>query len=267
MKLLLPRSVINFQEALRIQRRTIFALYFREMLTRFGKYNLGVMWALFEPIVHVAVLSLIFFAASRNTYHFEYPIFVMTGILPWILFKNIISRSLNAVSSNAGLFFYKNVKPIDTILARAVLELNVHIYVTIVLFFIFYLMGFDISFDNFPFYVATILTLFIFALGLGILLSVMAAFSDEVQKIITMSFRPMYFISGIFFSISIVPEPAKTILLYNPMIHAIELVRRGFDSSFDSGNASYSFLFMCAVTSLGLGLYYYHLNWKRIIDK
>lgn len=267
MKLLLPRSVINFGEALKIQRRTIFALYFREMLTRFGKYNLGVMWALFEPMVHVAVLSLIFFAASRNTYHFDYPIFVMTGILPWVLFKNVISRSLNAVSSNAGLFFYKNVKPIDTIFARAVLELNIHIYVSICLFVIFYFAGFDVSIDNFPLYVATILTLFLFALGLGILFSIMSAFSDEIQKIVTMSFRPMYFVSGIFFSIGIVPEPAKSILLYNPVIHAIELVRKGFDESFESGYADYSYLAICALSSLGLGMYYYHLNWKRIIDK
>ncbi len=267
MKLLLPRSVINFQEALKIQRRTIFSLYFREMLTRFGKYNLGVMWALFEPMVHVAVLSAIFFAASRNTYHFDFPIFVMTGILPWILFKNVVNRSLNAVSANSGLFFYRNVKPIDTILARAFLELNVHICVSICLLSLFYFAGYKVSFDNFPLYVGTILTLFLFALGMGILLAVMASFSDEVHKIVTMSFRPIYFISGIFFSISIVPEPAKTILLYNPLVHAIDLVRKGFDSSFDSGSASYFYLLMCAVSSLGLGLFYYHLNWKRIIDR
>lgn len=267
MKLLLPRPVTNLIESFRIQKRTVFALYFRELLTRFGKYNLGILWAILQPMTHVVLLSLIFFAASRNTYHIDYPIFVMTGILPWLLFKNVITRSLNAVSANAGLFFYRNVKPIDTIIARAILELNVHIYVSLVLLFLFYLFGFKIGFDNFPLYVVTILVLFFFSLGLGLLFAVMSAYSDEVHKIVSMIFRPMYFVSGIFFSISIVPEPTKSILLYNPVIHAIELVRKGFDSSFDSGYADFKYLSLCALFTLGVGLFYYNHNWKRIIDK
>ncbi|MDX1950116.1 MAG: ABC transporter permease [Rickettsiales bacterium] len=250
-----------------MQRKTIFALYFRELMTRFGKYNLGLIWALLEPITHVTLLSLIFFAVSKNSYQFDYPVFVMTGIMPWILFKNVITRSLNATSVNAGLFFYRNVKPIDTILARAILELNVHIFASSVLLFIFYLIGFDVGFDNFLLYASTILTLFFFSLGLGLFLAVICAFNDDVQKFVTMLFRPLYFISGIFFSISIVPEPSKSILLYNPIIHAIELVRDGFNESFDSGYASYPYLATSALITMGLGLFYYHHNWKRIIDR
>lgn len=45
-----------------VMRRLIFALFLREIRTRFGKYQLGYAWALLEPVSSIAVLLLVFLA-------------------------------------------------------------------------------------------------------------------------------------------------------------------------------------------------------------
>ena len=115
----------EFLDNLKIQLKVVFAIYIKEMKVRFGGHHVGLVWALLEPIAHVTVFSLIFYFKSRNSEGIEYPIFVMLGILPWLLFKNIIRRSVTAITANRGMFVYPGVRPIDAILGRVFLEINV----------------------------------------------------------------------------------------------------------------------------------------------
>jgi capsular polysaccharide transport system permease protein len=257
-----------FLQTLNTQKNIVYALYLREQMARFGKYSLGYLWALIEPIVHVTVLSVIFYAFSKKSAgSFDFPLFVMSGILPWLLFKNIISKTTQCISTNSSMFYFQNIRPIDLILARAFMELNINIGCTIVLLIAFYFIGYDIHFDDFLLFSTVMILIFMLSLGIGLFTSVAQCYKSEISRVVTMTFRPLYLLSGVFFSINVIPEQYREILLLNPLIHAIQLVRESYQSSFHSGYVELNYLVVFSLGSLFLGLLYYSANWKKILDE
>ncbi len=257
----------SFLSSLKIQRQVIFAIYFKVMKVRFGSNNWGLFLTLMEPMAHVAVFSLIFYFKSRDSYHMEYPIFVMLGILPWLLFKNIVRRSITAISSNRPFFNYPNVRPLDAILARAFLEINIFIFVTASLCLIFYLFGFDAIFKNFVGFVYAIFLVVIMALGFGIIFAVLDSYYHAAQRILNMTFRPLYFMSGIFYPVSIIPEPYRSYFLYNPILQGVLLVRHGHTPEYDDSYANPEYLTVFAFEIFSIGIFYYALHWKNVAEK
>lgn len=259
--------VAEFISALKLQRTVIFAIYIKEIKARFGHYNFGMLWALLEPIAHVTVFSLLFYFKSHNSEGMEYPIFVMLGILPWLLFKNIIRRSVTAISANRGIFVYPGVRPIDAILGRVFLEVNVFVFVSIALTFIFYLLGFNIFYENFLAFILSAFLITVMATGLGILFAVLDSYYSSTQRIINMSFRFLYFMSGIFYPVTIVPEPYLSYFLYNPVLQGIMLMRNSYNPDYDAGLVNPGYLAIFAFTCFALGIFYYSLHWKNIVEK
>ena len=52
----------------------------------------------------------------------EFPVFLVTGMIPFLLFQNLSNRLMDAVEANRGLFAYRQVKPLDTLVSRAMVE-------------------------------------------------------------------------------------------------------------------------------------------------
>ena len=105
----------------------------REIKTRFGAYRLGIVWALVEPLTHVVVLSLIFGIRSRTAPGaVEFPIFLATGIIPFVMFRNMVTRTMMTVEANRALFTYPQVRPFDTLIARFILEIVIYSIVFVV---------------------------------------------------------------------------------------------------------------------------------------
>lgn len=82
------RAPSGWPERLRRQRRVIAALIIRETRTRFADLHLGYAWALIEPILHIALLSVMFAMLMRGRpplgKHFF--IFYYTGLIPYLMF-------------------------------------------------------------------------------------------------------------------------------------------------------------------------------------
>ena len=96
-----------------IQRAVFLALFVRELKTRFGGRWLGVFWVLLEPTAHLAMLLVIFaFIRHRLLPGLEFPVFLLTGLVPFFVFRNLTLRGMDSVDSNRGLFGYRQVKPI-----------------------------------------------------------------------------------------------------------------------------------------------------------
>lgn len=252
---------------LQIQRSVIFAFFIRELKTRFGSYRLGYLWALLEPLGHILMFVAIFGALGRRTMPgIEYPLFIITGMFPFFFFRYVWTRSADAVKSNRALLAYRYVQPLDNIWARALLELLIFF-----VGFVVYLIGFaSFGMDVFPHRPLEVFCayalLFIFAIGVGIVSGVVCALSPEIKKCIPFINRPLYLISGVFIPLSVVPEKYRGFLLWNPILHALELARENYFASFEHGGASWSFLGMGAMVSLFVGLALYRVTRFKLLE-
>src|ERR671937_1464310 len=123
------------KSALVLQLRVIGALILRETRSRFGRTQLGYLWAIAEPLSYVTILSLIISSMGRHPpFGNDSALFFATGILPYFLFNNLVRSVGAAFDANEALLTYPIVKPIDTLFARAALEIATSTLVMIVMF-------------------------------------------------------------------------------------------------------------------------------------
>ncbi|WP_260432475.1 ABC transporter permease [Burkholderia sp. Bp9140] len=254
----LPTGGSALGKAFSIQRRVVYALFLRELKTRFGKQRLGYLWAFLEPVVHMLVLFAILGLIAKHAMPVvSFPVFLICGLVPYFMFLNITLRSLNALEANLGLLSYRPVHPIDTLIARAVLELVISIIVFAVLLLILALGGQSVELSNIPELAAIWILLTILGLGVGIIFMVIGHEFAVSEKIIPLLMRPLYFISSVMYPLTSIPVQYRGLLLWNPLVHAFELMRHGVVSEYNIERVSLTYLTFSTflIFFFGLALY------------
>jgi capsular polysaccharide transport system permease protein len=242
-----------------IQKSVVFALFLRELKTRFGAYKFGYVWLLVEPMAHIVVLSLIFsYIRGRELFGVDFPVFIVTGIVPFLMFKNIALRVMDGVVANRGLFSYRQIKPMDTFVARAMLDAFLAVVIFALILFGMAWVGLDVPFRD-PFGVALMMAILVLmGLGLGMIFCVATHYFPEGKTFVRIAFLPLYFVSGVIFPITMVPQEFLPYLLWNPLLHAVELIRAAFfDQYHVLPDISLLFVTMTMLVTLFIGLAWY----------
>ncbi|RYY95159.1 MAG: ABC transporter, partial [Comamonadaceae bacterium] len=99
------------------------ALFLREALSRLFASRTSWFWLFAEPVLHVSYLMFMFTVIRvRSVGGIEAGIFVLVGLIAFFLFRRVGTQVANAIAPNRALFAYRQVKPIDSLLVRGVLE-------------------------------------------------------------------------------------------------------------------------------------------------
>lgn len=220
---------MSFAGGLGGQVEVIWALVLRETRTRFGKNQLGYLWALFEPLLIIGTFYLLFRFASRQPgAGMDVYSFISTGFVPYLMFRSTADRIASAIEGNRGLLFYPHVKPLDLSFARAVLEAGTYVGVFIVLMGSHAIYHERLVIDD----IFLVLQGLALAWGLGFTLGLVFCSLGVVSSVMDRTkgtlLRPFFWTSGIFFTANELPGGARDVLLYNPVLHAVELVRGGW---------------------------------------
>ena len=253
----LPR--LKPRGGLSVMRAAIRALLLRELQTRFGQYRLGYVWVLLEPLFSIGIMIFLFGTVMQRTLSgMEYEIFLLNGIIPFFMFRSGVTQALSATQSNKGLFSYRPVKPIDALLARIFLEFLLKFIAYTFFSLAFLWFGSSISFEHIPALLFYWLLLFIFMLAFSLIFMVIGDFSKEVGKFLSVGFLILYLLSGILYSIQIIPVQYREYLLWNPLIHIIELMRHAVAPAYELvSGISLSYFVIWIILSLFIGLLLY----------
>jgi capsular polysaccharide transport system permease protein len=243
----------------------IKALVLREVHTRFGTQKLGYFWAVVDPMVMIVVFSILRSYVHQNDTEVDYPVFLATSFIAFNMFKALALRSMDAFNANKGLFIYKQVKPFDTLVARAIIEISLTIIVTIIFLFIGWYMGFDIECKNILGVVFAYIWIAFFGLSLGVLFAVLGFFYENFKKIVRLVFMPLMFISGLFFSVEDLPQFARELVLYNPVVHFMELIHGEYFHSLDTVYVDYTYMLFWSLVPGCVGLWIYVKSERKII--
>ena len=253
----LPR--LKPRGGLSVMRAAIRALLLRELQTRFGQYRLGYVWVLLEPLLSIGIMLFLFGTIMQRTLPgIEYEIFLINGILPFFMFRSGVTQALSATQSNKGLFSYRPVKPIDALLARIFLEFLLKFIAYTFFSLAFLWFGSSISFEHIPELLFYWTLLFVFMMAFSLIFMVIGDFSKEVGKFLSVGFLILYLLSGILYSIQIIPVQYREYLLWNPLIHIIELMRHAVAPAYELvSGISLSYFVIWIILSLFIGLLLY----------
>ncbi len=250
--------------AMQVQGRVISALTLRETRSRYGNSKLGFFWALFEPFAHVVVFIGIFSALDRATPIGEsMGIFILTGIVPWLLYSNIVSNVMGGLSSNKPLLGYPQVMPMDITLSRVILESSTLLLVLLFFLGIAAYLGLSIKIDSFLQMLSAAGLIILLATGMGLINAAIIPHYPSYASIYSAFSRPLYFISGIFFTSDFLPPEVYETIDFNPLIHLIEWFRIGFYPGFDSDLVDKSYAITVCVSIFTIGLIVERLNSRK----
>jgi capsular polysaccharide transport system permease protein len=137
-------------------------------------------------------------------------------------------RVAESINGNKALLFYPHVRPLDLAFARIVLEFVTYIAVFAVLMSANALYRERLEISDVLGIVMGFGMASLFGASLGLVFCVLAQFSNTVDRVRGPLTRPFFWISGIFFTANALPAHVRHGMLYNPVLHATEMVRDGW---------------------------------------
>lgn len=220
------------RESLRVQLRVLGALLIREMLTRYGRHNIGFLWLFVEPMIFTLGVTALW-TATKSVHGSDLPIvaFALTGYSSVLLWRNMPGRCIGALWANLALMYHRNIKVLDIYIARVLLEFGgaTISFATLSVFFI----SIDMLQppEDFLKVAAGWLLIAWFGAALAITLGSMSHLNELVDKFWHPASYLIFPLSGAAFLVAALPPFAQEIVLWIPMVHGVEMVREGYFGS------------------------------------
>lgn len=215
------------------------ALVVRERATRFAGGALGYLWAYVTPVFWIGLVVVSFQLLGRQApIAVGSEIFVATGILPYAIFRQVVTSMMGAIFSHRYMRYVVEISDSDLLIAAAATELlNVGLTSLVIFGAITLIFGSALPANLFGVYVAIMLA-WVLGAGTGALFSVLGKVSDSFYRAVGIVLRPLFWISGVFYTGTELPAPVLNVLWWNPLFHCIENLREAYFLGYESPVAS-----------------------------
>jgi lipopolysaccharide transport system permease protein len=208
-------------------RELVYFLALRDVKVRYKQTALGVAWVLLQPLLAMGIFSIIFGSRGLSTNGVPYPLFVISGLVPWFYFSNATSGASGSVVGNTQLiskvYFPRLAIPLAAVLANLV-DLSIGILLMLVL-----LLAFGVGWTAQLLMVPVLVVLMVLtALGVSVWLSALDVQYRDVRYAVPFFIQVWLFATPVIYSAADVPERWRPILALNPMSGIIEAFRWAF---------------------------------------
>lgn len=255
----------SFMRSLAIQRRVMGALLMREVITRFGRDNLGVLWLVGEPMLFTMGVAALWAAAGMN-HGTGIPIvaFAITGYSSVLVWRNTVNRCSMAIQANLNLLYHRNVRIIDVMVTRIVLEVAGATGSFLVLSILFM----SIEWLSTPVDLLQVLfgwlMLVWFGASLALTMGALTSYSHIVERLWHPAAYLLFPLSGAAFMVDWLPPAAQKFVLLLPMVHGVEMVREGFFGNTVRTHYDVAYMATCCLVLTLTGLFLTHDAARRV---
>jgi lipopolysaccharide transport system permease protein len=244
----------------------------RDFVAQYKQTILGPVWHLLQPILTTLVFLLLFGRIARIPTDGIQPIlFYMSGITLWNYFSICISNTSNTFINNAAIFgkvyFPRLIIPLSIVLSNLV-RLGIQFGLLLVCMIWFHFHGYPLHVSNSLFLVPFLILLMAgIGLGLGIIISSLAAKYRDLSILMTFIVQLWMYVTPIGYPISYLQNTKYyRVININPISSVVEAFRY---SLFQKGNVHlfgllYSFGFM--VVALLVGLFIFNKVERSFMD-
>ncbi|MBQ2744038.1 MAG: ABC transporter permease [Lachnospiraceae bacterium] len=208
------------------RRQYIFALrqlVSREVKRKYARSYLGIVWSVLNPLLSMAVLSMIFSTIFKRSIE-NYPIYFLTGQILWQLFSGATNSAMTALVDNKSMLIKVKLSKQTFVLSRVLTAFTNFLYTFIAYILMLIVFGTEISWTMLLFPIA-IIGLLMFALGLGLLLSVAYVFFGDIKYLYSVLLTLWMYMSAIFYPVDNITPIMQTIVGFNPVYAYIQFAR------------------------------------------
>lgn len=221
-------SLRKLRDAWRIQVRVIHALMIRELITRFGRENIGFLWIMVEPLLFAGLVAILWRLTKGAEEHgVSIVAFVISGYIPITLFRHGIAKSVAVFTANGSLLYHRQIKIIDFLLSRFIIEFlggcMAYLFIGSVL----------AVFDLFPIpsdiglFLAGFMLYALFSFSLCLVIAPLSEVSETIEKFVPVVTYIIVPFSGLFYMVSWLQPALREYMLLSPFVNGMEMMRKG----------------------------------------
>lgn len=195
----------------------------RELRRKYARSYLGILWSVLNPLLSMAVLSLIFSRMFQRSIE-NYPIYYLTGYLLWQAFTGATVSSMTALADNRSLLLKVRFPMEVFILARvytAMINLGYSLAAYAALLAVFQVTP-KWTMLLVP---AVCLLLFLFSLGVSYALAAACVFFGDVKHLYTVLLTLWMYCSAIFYPAEQLEGIMRRVVEHNPLYLYISCLR------------------------------------------
>lgn len=225
-------SAGSLMSSLLSNRSLIFQMTKRDILSKYKGSAIGVLWSLINPILMLAIYTLVFSVVFKarwgNTVADEpktqFAVILFVGMIIHSFLAECLLRAPNLILQHANyvkkVVFPLEILPVVTVLL-SVFQSMISSAVLIMAFFIFNgYINWTIIFAPLVF-----LPLVILSLGLSWLISSLGVYIRDIGQSIGVIVTILIFLSPVFYPLAALPDWMQSIVLLNPLTYIIEQSR------------------------------------------
>lgn len=235
----------------------------KELKVRYKKSVLGFVWSLLNPLLMMAVFTVLFTIVFPQNIPL-FPVFFLAGFLPWNFFAQSVSTNVPAIVGNAPLlkkiYFPRELLPMATVLAH-----GIHFLMALALLFVA-LPFLGIRFWYFlPLLVLAVVLLTVVSYGISLALSAINVFFRDVQEFVPVLLMVWFYATPIIYDAAKADAyPTLRVLIWlNPMTPIVQLFRDGLYATVWPGWRLVLYACGVSVFWLALGLIVFRaLQWR-----
>lgn len=220
------RELIQYKDLLlRFVRRDIIASYQQTIL--------GPVWVFLQPLFTTFVYFIIFSRVAKiSTDNIPPLLFYLPGTIIWSYYSDCIISTMNTFQNNAYIFnkvyFPRLIVPLSSVLFHT-FRISIQLLLFLGVCLIYVLKGTPLHF-GWQVLLAPLM-IFItacFALGCGLIISVLTAKYRDLDNITQFMLRLFMFAAPVVYPASLIPQKFKFIFWLNPLTPVIEIFRSSF---------------------------------------
>jgi len=243
----------------------LYELISRDFKVKYKRSILGVLWSLLYPIMTMTVMALVFSNVFKfSTPGVNYLVYLLTGLVMFNYFNEASNLAMSSVVANFGLinkiYIPKYIFPISKCLF-----VGINFLLTLIpLYAIIFITGTPLNIYHLLLPYAFI-CLFIFTLGMGLILSAVSVFLRDMFYIYGIVMTLWMYLTPIMYDINMISQELQVFFKLNPLYHYINFARRII--LYNEIPTPFTFA-VCAITSLAvlvIGIIVFKKNQDKFI--
>lgn len=237
----------------------------RDIKVKYRRSVLGLLWTVLNPLLTMCVLTVVF----SNFFRFDidnFPVYLLCGNVIFNFFSESTNMSMMAILENGSLlkkvYVPKYLFPLAKVISSFVNLLSALIALVIVLIVTGTPIKISIIFSILP-----ILYVFVFSLGVGLIMSTLVVFFRDVLHLYSVLLTLWTYLTPIFYPISILPDKVAFIVNMNPLTQFIKMLRECVLYGNIPSLSSNITCMVISIVSLLVGLYCFYRKQDKFVLK
>jgi ABC-2 type transport system permease protein len=204
-------------------RELVRNLVIRDIVARYKRSVLGVLWTLMDPILTMIVMSVVFTALFHRTIP-AFPVFLLSGLVAWNFFSQSSLQAMYDLVRGGRLIGRVNL-PLSAFTFASVGTGLVNLLLSLIpLLVLMLVFGIPLT-PALLFIPIAVFILALFTLGVGLMMSALAVFFADILNIYGILLRLFFYTSGVIHTLDMVPDNLRNAFSLLPTYHLINLFR------------------------------------------